>query len=74
MGLCSTKNGGFLGFWWNIKKFEDTNFEYYLQLEFSKLCFKIHPYNREKPEKSEIFIEVYYIQNKRTQSTDSPEW
>ncbi|MCT4616149.1 MAG: PD-(D/E)XK nuclease family protein [Marinifilaceae bacterium] len=44
------KNGGFLGFYWNWrrKKFEDTGFEYYLQLEHRKFCFKLYPYKREK--------------------------
>lgn len=44
------KNGGFLGFWWNgnSKEFDDTKFEYYLQLEQSKLCFKLYPHNRER--------------------------
>jgi hypothetical protein len=38
------KNGGFLGYWWNFKsgRIEDIEFEYYLQLEHNKLCFKIH--------------------------------
>jgi len=41
------KNGGFLGFWWNwgYLDFEETGFDYYLQLEQSKFCFKISPYD-----------------------------
>lgn len=44
------KNGGFLGFWWNwnSKEYNDTGFEYYLQLEHSKFCFKLYPYKRDK--------------------------
>ena len=44
------KNGGFLGFWWywKRKEFEETGFDYYLQLEHGKFCFKLHPYKREK--------------------------
>ena len=44
------KNGGFLGFWWHWKgkEFEDTGFDYYLQLEHGKFCFKLYPYKREK--------------------------
>jgi len=39
------KNGGFLGFWWNWNylDFEETGFDYYLQLEHEKFCFKISP-------------------------------
>jgi hypothetical protein len=38
------KNGGFLGYWWhwNSAKFDDIYFEYYLQLEHTKLCIKIY--------------------------------
>lgn len=41
------KNGGFLGFWWNWNylNFEETGFDYYLQLEHNKFCFKISPYD-----------------------------
>ena len=44
------KNGGFLGFWWywKGKEFEETGFDYYLQLEHGKFCFKLYPYKREK--------------------------
>ena len=36
-------NGGFLGFWWNWKSktYEGKKFDYYLQLEHNKFCFKI---------------------------------
>ena len=41
------KNGGFLGFWWhwNYMNFEETGFDFYLQLEHGKFCFKISPYD-----------------------------
>jgi len=37
------KNGGFLGFWWHWKlgTYEGIEFQYYLQLEHGKMCFKI---------------------------------
>lgn len=43
------KNGGFLGFWWSwgYKEPNSQGFDYYLQLEHSKFCFKIHPYNKD---------------------------
>lgn len=43
------KNGGFLGFWWywNYMEFNGNGFDYYLQLEHGKFCFKISPYNIE---------------------------
>ncbi len=46
------KNGGFLGFWWcwQYKKLNENEFEYYLQLEHNKFCFKLYPYKREKAE------------------------
>lgn len=39
------KNGGFLGFWWNwnYMKYKETGFDFYLQLEQNKFCFKISP-------------------------------
>jgi hypothetical protein len=41
------KNGGFIGFWWsfNLKNYNGVDFEYYLQLEFNKFCFKVSPYD-----------------------------
>lgn len=38
------RNGGFLGYWWhwNSAKIDDVYFEYYLQLEHTKLCIKIY--------------------------------
>lgn len=38
------RNGGFLGYWWhwNSGKIDDVYFEYYLQLEHTKLCIKIY--------------------------------
>lgn len=41
------KNGGFLGFWWhwNYMEYNGNGFDYYLQLEHGKFCFKISPYN-----------------------------
>jgi len=42
-------SGGFLGFWWhrNSKKIENEGFNFYLQLEYNKLVFKLESY---KPE------------------------
>ena len=39
------KNGGFLGFWWHWKDKElnGTGYDYYLQLEHQKFCFKLMP-------------------------------
>ncbi|MDI9312647.1 MAG: PD-(D/E)XK nuclease family protein [Limnohabitans sp.] len=46
------KNGGFLGFWWYwlSKEFDSVKFDYYLQLEHNKFCFKLYPYKRDKAE------------------------
>jgi len=48
------KNGGFLGFWWcwQYQEHEDIEFEYYLQLEHTKFCFKLAPYKREEAEQA----------------------
>jgi hypothetical protein len=42
----SNAAGGFLGFWWNWKdsKIDEKEFEYYLQLEQTKLIFKLYAY------------------------------
>jgi len=42
-------SGGFLGFWWNwkYKNLDGKEFEFYLQLEYDKLIFKLYSY---KPE------------------------
>ena len=44
------KNGGFLGFWWywNEDKYNGIEYEYYLQLEHHKFCFKIAVDNDDK--------------------------
>jgi len=44
------RNGGFLGFWWfwQAKDFNGHRFEYYLQLEHKKFCFKLVPNGKEK--------------------------
>lgn len=41
------RNGGFLGFWWHWESmdFKETGFDFYLQLEHEKFCFKIRPYD-----------------------------
>ena len=44
------RNGGFLGFWWNRNWKQishEVRYEYYLQLEHKKFCFKLSPENRE---------------------------
>jgi len=40
-------SGGFLGFWWhwNYKKIDGKEFEFYLQLEYNKLIFKLYVYD-----------------------------
>lgn len=48
-------NGGFLGFWWKFywKQLRDTvGYEYYLQLEHGKFCFKLSPEKREDAEET----------------------
>lgn len=39
-------SGGFLGLWWNwkYKNLDGKEFEFYLQLEYSKLIFKLYAY------------------------------
>lgn len=48
-GYVSNASGGFLGFWWywNNKKLKEDEFNFYLQLEYNKLVFKIESYNPE---------------------------
>jgi hypothetical protein len=51
------KNGGFLGFWWCFreKEINGISFQYYLQLEMKKFCFKIIPsLDKEKISKEEL--------------------
>lgn len=44
-GVVPQKNGGFVGFWWhgNYMAYKETGFDFYLQLEQGKFCFKISP-------------------------------
>jgi hypothetical protein len=47
------RNGGFLGFWWfwrSNKTNDNLEYEYYLQLEHTKFCFKMTPEKRENAE------------------------
>ena len=46
----SNQAGGFLGFWWHFKyeSFGDSEYDYYLQIEQGKFCFKVNPYNKER--------------------------
>lgn len=49
-GYVPQKNGGFLGFWWHwssTKTNDNLEYEYYLQLEHTKFCFKMTPEKRE---------------------------
>ena len=43
-------SGGFLGFWWffNNKKLNEGEFDFYLQLEYDRLVFKIEAKNSEQ--------------------------
>lgn len=46
-------NGGFLGFWWNYNwksLTDEIGYDYYLQLEHNKFCFKLSPEKREHAE------------------------
>ncbi len=57
------KNGGFLGFWWNwnYMNYNNTGFDYYLQLEHGKFCFKITPDNtRYNYEAREYFRRILF--------------
>ncbi len=51
-------SGGFLGFWWNWnhKKLGDEEFDFYLQLEYNKLVFKLEAY---KPENRKVLRDYY---------------
>jgi hypothetical protein len=42
-------SGGFLGLWWDwhYGKLEDKEFEFYLQMEYDKLVFKLYVFNEE---------------------------
>ena len=57
-GFVPQRNGGFLGFWWcwQSKKYNGSEFEYYLQLEHQKFCFKLYPFQKEKSRE----IRAYY--------------
>lgn len=48
-GNVPQKNGGFVGFWWSFTNAEvdGHKFQYYLQLEQSKFCFKIYVNDKE---------------------------
>lgn len=49
-GYVSNPSGGFLGFWFHFKpeNFNGLEYQYYLQIEQGKFCFKVYPYNQEK--------------------------
>lgn len=52
-GYVPQRNGGFLGFWWHWrsnKTNDNLEYEYYLQLEHTKFCFKMTPEKRENAE------------------------
>jgi hypothetical protein len=54
-GYVPQMNGGFLGFWWYWKWntiSDDIGYDYYLQLEHKKFCFKLTPKKREDAEKT----------------------
>jgi hypothetical protein len=61
------KNGGFLGFWWcwQYKKHNEKEFEYYLQLEHNKFCFKLYPYKREQAEEVRSYYRSLLYQKAR---------
>lgn len=67
-------SGGFLGFWWNwnYKKIGDKEFDFYLQLEYEKMIFKLQSYKPDYrrelrdyyrsnlyPKAKELNIEIY---------------
>ncbi|MBQ0907758.1 PD-(D/E)XK nuclease family protein [Flavobacterium sp. F-328] len=64
-------NGGFLGFWWHWKwnkVTDDIGYDYYLQLEHKKFCFKLTPKKREDAEKTrEHFRSLLYPKAKEHQ-------
>lgn len=46
-------NGGFLGFWWywgSSKTIDNLEYQFYMQLEHKKFCFKLTPEKRENAE------------------------
>lgn len=54
-GYVPQRNGGFLGFWWCFKWKQmnvEIGYDFYLQLEHSKFCFKMSPEKREAAEES----------------------
>lgn len=55
------KNGGFLGFWWkwHSKTHEGEPFDYYLQLEHKKFCFKVSPAKKGDKSKARIIRDSY---------------
>ncbi|MDE0471709.1 MAG: hypothetical protein OXH57_07185 [Ekhidna sp.] len=52
-GYVSNPAGGFLGFWWHWKcvEFENKKFEFYLQLEYHKLIFKLYTHKTNERKK-----------------------
>lgn len=64
-------NGGFLGFWWNFgwKQLSETvGYEYYLQLEHNKFCFKLSPAKRDDAEETRAhFRSLLYAKAKEHQ-------
>lgn len=67
-GYVPQKNGGFLGFWWywcSKKTNENLKYEYYLQLEHNKFCFKMSPENRKDAETTRShFRNLLYLKAK----------
>nr|WP_315175810.1 PD-(D/E)XK nuclease family protein [uncultured Flavobacterium sp.] len=70
-GYVPQMNGGFLGFWWHWKwnkVSDDIGYDYYLQLEHKKFCFKLTPKKREDAEKTrEHFRSLLYPKAKEHQ-------
>jgi hypothetical protein len=66
------KNGGFLGFFWcwQYKEHNDNEFEYYLQLEHGKFCFKLYPYKRENAEEVRLYYRSLLYQKAKQHNID----
>lgn len=70
-GYVSNPRGGFIGYWWHWSEWKN-NFRTYLQLEESKLCFKLNVKSEFKSKSSKIGRKLYKIISNINSSVKRP--
>ena len=70
-GYVSNPRGGFIGYWWHWSEWKN-NYRTYLQLEESKLCFKLNVKSEFKSKSSKIGRKLYKIISNINSSVKRP--